>query len=482
MTNADETGWDDVSLAGRRVLPKVLRALFYLTVLVVLVPFGAANTLPFAIASTLAGLVTAAMLLAFGAPAKTRAHFVAALLIVLLLVAWGIVQTVPLGHWANAVWSDLGSDFAAGTISVTPADTRYALLRLALPFVLFLGALAAFGDDTSAERLLRFIGLSGAVVAVWSIFQFAVLPDTLLIGDKTYYLDSLTGVFVNRNTAATYFGLVSITLVSLASTRDGRGTWSALAFSSYTGGRRRARADRMYFVYLGGAAIALTALFLTRSRAGVGAAFLAYLVLVPILVSIPKRETEASPFRMRRRSNLVGTALRVFGGIVLVASVGLVYADRVLSRVEIQGTDDARFCVAPAVIRAAIDNWRTGVGFGSFLDFFPAYRNAACGIDRVWDKAHSVYLEGFLGLGIVFWVVLVIAVVMLMATFVGGIRHRRSWRGGPAAGLAVLVLTLAHSAVDFSLQIPGFAAVFAVTMAATVTIAVGRNVRGGRGW
>jgi hypothetical protein len=42
-------------------------------------------------------------------------------------------------------------------------------------------------------------------------------------------------------------------------------------------------------------------------------------------------------------------------------------------------------------------------------------------------------------------------------------------------GLAATVLVALHAAVDFSLQIPGFAVFFAAFLSAVVTISLGRN-------
>ena len=448
---------------------------FFAALLLILLPFGAANRLPFALAATVASGLVAIAIVRNGEPAKVTLPFRLALVLLIGLGLWGLAQTLPLGGLANPAWTDVA---AAGTISVTPIDGRFALLVLALPFVIFLGGLSTFADDAAAERLLRFIGLSGGVIALWSLVQFLLLPDTLLLSEKLFYLDSLTGVFINRNTAGTYFGLVALVLFALAHARVELTDWAGVAARLLSGGRRRSPVDRLFAAYAVGLLAALTALFLTKSRAGVGSTFFAFLVLVPLLLSQrgTRRSHGAAAFG-HRQSGRTHRLLKAGGGLLVVFIVGLIFADRALFRAEVQGVDDGRFCVAPAIARAAADNWLTGVGFGSFRQFFPAYRDASCGLTGIWDRAHSVYLEGFLGFGLLFWVALVVGVGALLFVFVHGIHARRSKRGVPAAGLAVLLLTLAHSLVDFSLQIPGFAAIFAATMAAAVTVSLGRDGR-----
>ena len=123
------------------------------------------------------------------------------------------------------------------------------------------------------------------------------------------------------------------------------------------------------------------------------------------------------------------------------------------------------------------ENWVVGTGFGTFRDVFPAYRNPSCGMDGVLDLAHNFYLEGWISLGLPFVILAAIIVVALVYTMVMGIRERRQYRWAPAAGLAILILQIMHNSVDFSIQNPGVAAVFACLTGATVVIACGRGSR-----
>ncbi|MBP0575551.1 hypothetical protein J8J27_33020, partial [Mycobacterium tuberculosis] len=80
----------------------------------------------------------------------------------------------------------------------------------------------------------------------------------------------------------------------------------------------------------------------------------------------------------------------------------------------------------------------------------------------VWDRAHNVFLEFALGVGVPAAAgVLVALYAVLTTTFVIGWRRRRRLVCAPITGIAILVLLTLHSLVDFSLQIPGMA-VFAV--------------------
>jgi O-antigen ligase len=129
-----------------------------------------------------------------------------------------------------------------------------------------------------------------------------------------------------------------------------------------------------------------------------------------------------------------------------------------------------------ACCQAIRDNAILGAGFGTFQDVFPVYRDSACaGVRGVWERAHNVFLEGWLGLGAPFLVALAIGYAVLIGVFVHGARKRRRLRFAPIIGLAALVLATLHSIVDFSLQIPGFMVYFAAATAAAATISLGRG-------
>ena len=72
---------------------------------------------------------------------------------------------------------------------------------LAMLLGLIIGA-----ERDRARRILFVIACSGALYAIYGIVSFLIEPTMLLWRDKTAYLGSVTGTFINRNTAAAYFG------------------------------------------------------------------------------------------------------------------------------------------------------------------------------------------------------------------------------------------------------------------------------------
>ena len=446
----------------------LLIAFIGLTILT-LIPFGSVTPFPFAFAAI--GMFALAIIsaLLFGEPRQSRWVFSITLFLLVVLTGWTFIQTIELpSNWlANPAWSaarDLaGVQYAA--ISVEPADTLASILWVALPFVTFLTGLLLCDTDQRARKVLTGLGLSAGVIAVFSLLQFSLFPNILIVIEKHAYLDSLTAVFVNRNTAATFLGLGTLLMLTLV--RD-----IVRSFSDYPPGEpgRNALLLRSW-IYILLLCACFTALMLSRSRAGIFATFVAALIYFPWLVvnwNGSRRQLKPAP---RWRSPLMLVSAIAFVVLLLAVFAG----QAILRAQERRLEDDDRFCFLPGIWRAISDHWLTGTGLGTFRTVFSAYRDPACGIFGIFDRAHNFYLEGFLGLGILFPVTAILAFSVLGRVFWRGLAQRRRLRHYVLLGLAATVLVALHAAVDFSLQIPGFAIFFSAFLSAVVAISLGRN-------
>jgi hypothetical protein len=412
--------------------------------------------------------VTAAAALALPNRIPTRGLLAVALALALLIGTWSLLQTLPQApsDLSNPVWATVLPAGALRPVSVAPGDTLAALVPTLLPFAVFIAALLLFPDDAGAAFLLRCVALSGVGCALFGVIEFLFFPQTLLFGPKLHYVGSLTATFTNRNTAATFLGTVLLLVVG-----QGFVAWQ----QRNGGGRQSARhAGPALVLWVLGAMIVLTALLLTQSRAGVAASLLGLAVSggLQLALSRPGRpgarpRGAAWPRRLARL--LAGLLGALFAVLVMGA-----FAGRVLLRVGVQGDEDGRFCMLPGMLRLLQDNWLLGSGLGTFRSVFPAYRNPVCGLSGIWDRAHDFYVEGWISLGVPFLIICSLGAAVLVAVIVRAILYRRRFRPLAIAALGVLVLVAAHATLDFSLQIPGFAAVFATLMAAISTLALGR--------
>jgi len=397
------------------------------------------------------------------------------ILLLACLLGYAAFQALPLAgaDIANGAWKSIDENIgpALGTISVAPGMTLDALSSLALPFLAFISALVFFQGDDEALWLWRALAYFGAAYAAFGILQELLLPEQLLFEPKQYYVGYLTATFVNRNTAGTFFGIalllnLGLEFHELRSIRIASFVKKALNFD--IGWRDK---NALVLIYALSCLNVGMALFLTQSRGAVGATFVACVAAAALITT--RRLTADRPngeFVSWHRYAALAASLLVIVGLFAL------FAGRSVYRMEAQGGEDGRWCSFASTIEAIRDNSILGTGLGAFQDVFPVYRDSDCaGIFGVWERAHNLFLEGFLGLGLPFVAALTIGYLILVGVFIRGIRIRRQFRFIPIMGLAVLILASLHSIVDFSLQIPGVGVYFAAVMAAATTVSLGRG-------
>ncbi len=450
-------------------LRDMLLLLFVFLIVITIIPFGSVTLIPFSFAAI--GMFVLAVIggLVYGEPQHVKPAFRVGLALLVILAAWTFTQTISLpNNWLeNSAWQSVRQVIGSqpGAISVEPADTRSAILFIALPFMTFLTGLCLCDNDERAQWLIKAMGVTSGLIAIFGLLQFAASPSTLIAVRKVAYLDSLTAVFVNRNTAATFFGVGLLTLAILVHTS----VKSAAAYPIGSSGRTTK------LVFVGFYAVLLcscfTALMLSRSRAGITSTFAATFILVMWIAASNRAGGLAASMLGR-----VPSAVRIVVAGALLILVFIAFSGQAILRArERELLDDDRLCILPGIWRAVSDYWLTGTGLGTFRTVFSSYRDPACGIFGVFDRAHNFYLEAFLGLGIVFLVTLIVALVVLLAIFLRGLKHRRRGRAFVVLGICATILVLLHGTVDFSLQIPGFAIFFAALLSATVSISLGRR-------
>lgn len=193
--------------------------------------------------------------------------------------------------------------------------------------------------------------------------------------------------------------------------------------------------------------LCLAAMLMTNSRAGIVLSLVASIVA---FVGFFYRD-------LPRRGGIA--AALVIG--VLIALVFLqVLGGNVSGRFDVQGlSDEGRLETYRSTLRMIADHPWFGTGLGTFVWSFPAYRSASVSMWGVWDLAHSTPLELASDLGLPLAGLIGLAWLVVLGVLIRGVRTRRHDRIVPTGALAVAILGLAHSAMDFSLQIPGYAIV-----------------------
>jgi O-antigen ligase len=422
-----------------------------------------------------------------------------------LVAAAALVQTVPLPLSIRVALSPATESFlrstdvpyaaamaldeqgAAGVpvapprrpLSLNPAATARAAALLAGFTVLLAGLTRYLGRNGPRALVPAMIGL-GVLVAIVGIVQKAVLGDHAYGGMKIYgiwaphyKLTTPFGPFVNKNHYAGWM-LMALPLavgylIGLAESGAARvrPRWRdrLLWLSSPDGGRLQLAAGAILIM---GAALALT-----KSRSGIacGALTLA-----------------AAAFSAARGRRSVKARLAVAGALAVLVALPMLWADVDLASRFTSGAESVElrrqaWHDALAIVR---DFPVTGTGLNTYGTATLVYNTART--DLHFQEAHNDYLqlaaEGGLLIGI--------PALVAMAACVRGVGRRLAedrhdlmayWmRFGAAVGLAGIAL---QSAVEFSLQMPGNAALFAVLCAIALhprppTAAPGRAVPGGR--
>jgi len=382
---------------------------------------------------------------------------------------------------ALQTWSDPSAESAAiwelprhyfglalpDRLSVTARGPWLAFGSVLLMALAFTRALILASDASAARSLLRMLAWAGCLYALYGILAELIAPEMILFRQKEAYLGFATGTFVNRNTAATFWGSCALLfLVPLLRTMHRQERRP----EQQPGWRSQLDQTLSTPVALGaGFAICTIALAMTGSRAGLLLSVGTF-VLAIILYLLPLELG-----RSRKWLVLGGSAA---AALVLLQLVGGLVVGRIL---EYGLIDPQRLMAYRASLGIIADHPLLGVGLGNFEAVFPASRPEALGSLGIWDRAHSTPLEIAVELGIPAFTVIALASLWYFYHLFAGSMRRKRDRTIPVVGASVAVLGIAHSCIDFSLQIPGYGVFFAAIIGCSLAQSLSSQFRKQRG-
>ena len=335
----------------------------------------------------------------------------------------------------------------------TPLDPSISIARhepyfaLGQPLVCGLSLICGFvvcTDRSRARTLLRILAVSGAVYALYGVATHLIDPTKVLWREKPAYIANVTATFINRNTAAVYFGSCAVICLMLLCDRIRQDlprepiAWRKLANNLLS------NPPRDVILLLGMLFVCLVATFMSGSRAGV------ILTLMALIVSFVTYFRQNLP----RRSDIVAAVLGASAlAVVLLQFMG----GSVNARFNAQGiSDEGRVAVWRATIRMIADHLWFGTGQGTFASSFPTYRPDNISMWGTWDRAHDTLLELAADMGVPLATLVLIGWIVIFAVLIHGIRVRRRDLLLPVSAFSVALVAVLHSLVDFSLQIPGY--------------------------
>jgi O-antigen ligase len=439
---------------------RLLLLLLMLLVVLSPLPLGSNRewswTLCTVVASALTLLWAASWTLRRGWGKDEASRFVHPAIVVLFLLAcaWVLMQAsaaVPAG-WKHPLWQQaagvLGMELP-GMISLAAEDSYTALVRLLGYALVFFLAFQLAQDRSRARAMLGWVVAAGLVYGVFGLIVFwSDYSPAWLFGDKTL-LPDLRSTFINRNHFATWQGLTLLCAIALFYLRMAPVRERPYALPDDRGTSIEKFILKAWLP-LTTILLMVTALVLTHSRGGFVATLLATIMLLWLLDSHSVvRKTSA---RMAVLAALAVCSLAFY----LTSEVLL---DRI-DRTDI--TTEERVIVFENVQHGIAENPWLGFGYGTFADSFRLYDRIESPVD--YDRAHNTWLENLFELGAPGALALFLAIGGLAMTCFRGVRRRhRDW-AYPAAGVAASVLVGVHALVDFSLQLPAVAILYACIM------------------
>jgi O-antigen ligase len=414
-------------------------------------PFGSASPTVMAVWSVVLGM--GLVLAASSAREWHQTVLLAFLALVIAAYAFVLHEQLADHPWIaapNRLWQEASLALHA-ELEASASIARHApFFAIGSPLLCVLALACGFlvaSDRGRALRLIEVIAWSGAVYAAYGIIAHIIDPTRVLWREKPAYIGSVTSTFINRNTAAAYFGLCSVLSLLLFARQlrrylpEGPIEWRLLP------GRLLREMPRDVAIPFATLFLCLAAMFMTSSRAGV------LVSLAALILAFALYFRRDLPRRGRLLSAVLGGG---FGALILLQLMGA----SVNARFDAQGLgDEGRLATYRGTLRLIADHPWFGTGQGTFAFAYPAYRPPDVAMLGTWDRAHDTLLEIAADMGIPIALLVVIAWLVVLAILIHGVRHRRRNLIFPVAGLSVAALSLLHSLVDFTLQIPGYSIV-----------------------
>jgi O-antigen ligase len=378
-----------------------------------------------------------------------------------------LLQTVPLPgrivSWVspNRFFAGLQAALTPGatqwaTPSLYPHDTLLGFFKLAAYLAAFVLAAYAFEPREGKNILTPALIVFGSLEAAYGIIQYLTGYQKIFGFTKQFYTEDATGTYINHNHFAGFLELVipfaAMMVFYNLQSRSARGAPERRR--SRAGGYSLSPHPRILF-YAFIVILLLIAVVFSRSRMGI-VSVLASLILMALLGQLGEG----------RRAWMVITLLVIATSMTYAIWIGI---DPVMRRFEALTPSGLENPYARAVIWKQAsgivrDYPAVGTGLGTFGVAFRRYQTSS--LDLFVDHAHNDYLEvtadtGILGAGLLFIPIMGLLVKMIMAYAGARSAYRRSVLLGCIGSTAAL---LVHSTMDFNLQIPANALLFATVL------------------
>lgn len=362
----------------------------------------------------------------------------------LTYLAWTMFQTLPLN-----IGAPLPGGINSAAIAVLPQAAWLGLLRQFGYLALFVLTLEVSARNDRADAMIRVLFWAICVHAMWAMIALRFLGDIAPWGEKTVYLGTATGTFINRNNFAAFLGvgfvLGAAIVADLANVPRARRAGSV----------RAARASAFeILVPCVGMGLLFVTLLATQSRMGLVAAVLG----AAIVFAIMRRRQGTASWRVWGEALILATLL--LGPVVVTLNSSVV--ERAL---DIGHEANGRLVLWQQVLGMIGARPLTGYGLDSFYAAFELFHRPPLSSAVVWEYAHNSYLSLWAEAGVIAGSLPVLAGGIVIWRALRRALHARTHFAVPAAGVGVGVALAVSSGVDFPLEIQANMLLFVVLMA-----------------
>ena len=350
-------------------------------------------------------------------------------------------------------------------VSVNPSATVTAALTLAGCLLFCMAVYFSRLDRWKLRVLLTTLLALGTFEAGYGLLEYWSGRQQIFWLRKSFYLEEVTGTYINHNHFAGLIELILPLAVGLFiiqySSRH-----STSPVSSMLGTIIPGQDTVGYGIFLGAIGLMGTALVFSRSRGGLVSFVLSLACLIYLLV----KDRDRSP-----RINKVG--------LIFVTLLGILVA--VLGR-EVSTRFSYSVRDAPERFELWVDSFRIvrdfpwwGTGLGTYKDILPNYRPAkdvivVAGIPQPAriSYAHNDYLQLLVECGVVGLVVLIWAMAKTGRALYRGLAEVNEWELKVIGfSLTTGMIALAcHGLVDFNFHIPANALIFSLYLALALKV------------
>ncbi|MBY0429209.1 MAG: O-antigen ligase family protein [Alphaproteobacteria bacterium] len=448
MSNTSKLSFSSISL-GQFAL-----GTYILSITLLPLGFGGNRDFPFGLSQI--GLAISALALMFEQTIINGCYWPKRIKIALVLFAlvlcWGFLQTQSFmpEAWHHPLWQDASKALGTpiqGSIALWRDEAFFSLNRLTTYIIAGLLAYILAGDPARAKLMLEGLWYSGIALCFYGYLNVITGNTKVLWIDKTQYENDLTSTFVSKNHFAIYAVMVML-------------SGMALLYQSWRNALRNIQAKQMLKAFLRWLQenaffqvflilYVFGAIILSHCRSG--------LILGLIGTATFFIGYQIYSKNWKRALTLAAISFCFSAVIIIIAE----QSSEHFAHLFIDQSAGDRLSVYKMCLAAISENPLFGYGLGSFQAVYRLYNHS---VTWSFNRAHSDTLESLVDLGVPFGLMLWAAVALLFSGLAHGILTRRRHGLFPALGIAASVVVIAHSSIDFSLQIPGVAMPFAMLL------------------